>query len=365
MTAPHFGFPRLLADSMSPHDARSRMAQPHGLRTREDPQAATSQLLPQPPYNPRESLFASTTVPRLPETNANTGSADQTTHAHLGQHAYPSNTTAYAQEGAAYASADWTPQATQNFSGHQQASSFSRQGFNNSAYSDNQAVSGTWPPQATTSQAQQYLQPPQPVGVSPHSRSLPQQESGRRQISNLRTEFTDSNGYLIAQQDYSSPSSWSTTSGVAQQDFPSATAYNPNFIVPEGYYRAAMADVQQPPMHPETGMALSPAQAPPEPPQPTSRGHTPMSDSMQNRKRSFSEMNQLQTQPQTQTQQPVEPSPQNSGYGTPPIGEEEGSHRVHRAFKRENAPMNSDNKYYCTVSDKCNNFLFDRKCEWR
>lgn len=36
-----------------------------------------------------------------------------------------------------------------------------------------------------------------------------------------------------------------------------------------------------------------------------------------------------------------------------------------RAFKREDPPMNADNKYVCTFAPDCAALVFDRKCEWR
>lgn len=36
-----------------------------------------------------------------------------------------------------------------------------------------------------------------------------------------------------------------------------------------------------------------------------------------------------------------------------------------RTFKREDPPMNADNKYVCTSSSDCSALTFDRKCEWR
>lgn len=51
-------------------------------------------------------------------------------------------------------------------------------------------------------------------------------------------------------------------------------------------------------------------------------------------------------------------------HDTSDLADEYQSPRGSRTFKREEAPMNSDRKYYCNFSAECEGLTFDRKCEW-
>ena len=85
------------------------------------------------------------------------------------------------------------------------------------------------------------------------------------------------------------------------------------------------------------------------------------------RRRSFSELSEVQPPPPPQMHMmPTEhQSPPISAYETSPGGIEDSGHKIQHMIKRGDPPQAHDGKYYCNFAPECADQYFDRKCEWR
>lgn len=87
------------------------------------------------------------------------------------------------------------------------------------------------------------------------------------------------------------------------------------------------------------------------------------------RKRSFSELSQVQPPspmpPQMDTTPTEHQSPQGSAYESPNDDLEDTGNQVQRMVKRGDPPQAHDGRYYCNFTPECADQYFYRKCEWR